>query len=177
MVALVGVLLLGILRGVLLTAFVSLVMLLRAGMYPHVALLGRIPGTTRYSDMERNADNQSVPGALLLRVEASILYLNAEHVRDEVRRRLRAAGTVPRAVVIDLSSSPSVDVTGALMLSGLQRELAATGIELRLVEARASARDLLRAGGLDARVGEISHRASVHEIVNQLTATAERPRS
>jgi sulfate permease, SulP family len=177
MVALVGVLLLGILRGVLLTAFVSLVMLLRAGMYPHVALLGRIPGSTRYSDMERNADNQSVPGVLLLRVEASILYLNAEHVRDEVRRRLRAAGTVPRAVVIDLSSSPSVDVTGALMLSGLQRELAAAGTELRLVEARASARDLLRAGGLDARVGEISHRASVHEIENQLTAAAERPRS
>jgi hypothetical protein len=66
-----------------------------------------------------------------------------------------------------------------LMLSGLQRELTATGIELRLVEARASARDLLRAGGLDARVGEISHRASVHEIVNQLTAAAaaKRPRS
>jgi high affinity sulfate transporter 1 len=168
MVALVGVLFLGILKGVLLAAVVSLVMLLQAGMRPHVALLGRIPGTARYSDMERHPENESVPGVLLLRVEASLLYINAEYVRDEIRRRLRALPAPPRAVVLDLSSSPSVDVTGASMLSGLETELAEAGIALRLVEARSTVRDLLRAGGLDARVGEVRRQDSVHQIVETL---------
>jgi sulfate permease, SulP family len=165
MVALVGVLLLGILKGVLLAAVVSLAMLLQSGMRPHVAILGRIPGTVRYSDMERHPDNEPVPGVLLLRVEASIRYLNAEYVRDEIRRRLRAAPSPPRVVVLDLSSSPSMDVPGASMLSALQKELAAAGIELRLVEARSTVRELLRANGLDARIGEVSRRDSVHEVV------------
>jgi len=173
MVAVVGVLLLGILKGVLLAALASFLMLLRAAMRPRVSQLGRIPGTARYSDVERNPDNEGVPGLLILRVEASILYLNAEYVRDAAREKLRAAPPPVRAVVIDLSSSPSVDVTGALMLSGLEKELAAAGVALRLVEARAGVRDLLRAGGLDVRVGDVSRRASVHEVIEAFRALPE----
>jgi hypothetical protein len=40
---------------------------------PHVAFLGRIPGMDRYSDLDRNPDNEPVPGALLFRCEASLL--------------------------------------------------------------------------------------------------------
>ena len=107
MVALVGVLLLGILKGVLLAAIVSLLMLLRGAARPHVAALGRIPGTRRYSDVERNQDNETIPGALLLRVEASLLYFNAEHVRDtgeaEAARR-RRTGTARGLRPLDLAS-------------------------------------------------------------------------
>ena len=48
MVALLGVLLLGILKGVILAAFVSILMLLAKASRPHVAFLGRIPGTRRF---------------------------------------------------------------------------------------------------------------------------------
>jgi len=168
MVALVGVLLLGILKGVLLAAIVSLLVLLGRGARPHVAQLGRIPGTRRYSDLERNPDNQPVPGALLLRVEASLLYFNAEHVRDTVRRKLAAAPTPVRLVVFDLSTSPQVDVTGVLMLSGLQKELAASGIALRFVEARAEVRDLLRTGDTRERVGPVDRRIMLDDVVREL---------
>ena len=60
MVALMGVLLLGILNGVLVAVVVSLMMLLRAAARPHVAVLGRIPGSDRYSDLERHPDNEAV---------------------------------------------------------------------------------------------------------------------
>jgi high affinity sulfate transporter 1 len=173
MVALVGVLLLGILKGVLLAAVASFLMLLRAAMRPRVAPLGRIPGTARYSDLERNPDNEPMPGVLILRVEASILYFNAEYVRDEIRRRLREAPASPRAVVLDLSSSPSVDVTGALMLSALQSEMTSAGIALRLVEARSGVRDLLRRSGLDARVGDVDRRTSLHDLVESFLHPSE----
>ena len=87
MVAFAAVLLLGILNGVMLAVLVSLLLLIRRAANPHVAFLGRIPGTRGFSDMERNPDNEPVPGVLLFRVEASLLYFNVDHVRDAVWRR------------------------------------------------------------------------------------------
>ena len=84
MVALAGVLLLGILQGVLLAVIVSLLMLLATAARPHVAVLGRIPGTARFSDLRGIRDNESIPGVLVIRVEASLLYFNVEHVREQI---------------------------------------------------------------------------------------------
>jgi MFS superfamily sulfate permease-like transporter len=71
MVALAGVLLLGILQGVLLAAVASILMLLRRAAAPHVAFLGRIPNTRRFSDLERHPDNEPPAGVLAFRVESS----------------------------------------------------------------------------------------------------------
>ncbi len=175
MVAFVGVLLLGILKGVLLAAVVSLLMLLRRAARPHVAFLGRIPGTRRYSDLERNPDNELVPGALLFRVEASVLYFNAEHVRQELWAGIHALDSKPRLVLGDLSTSPYVDVAGARMLRELHDELSKAGIALRLAEARAGVRDLLRAEGLEERVGYFGRRVSVDDVLESYFAPAGAP--
>jgi MFS superfamily sulfate permease-like transporter len=60
--ALVAVLLLGILQGILLAALASILMLLVRASRPHVAFLGRIPGTNQYSDMARHPENEALPG-------------------------------------------------------------------------------------------------------------------
>lgn len=60
--ALVGVLLLGILDGVIFAVGASLLMLLKLSATPHVAYLGRIPGTNRFSDLARHPDNESIRG-------------------------------------------------------------------------------------------------------------------
>ncbi len=166
MVALVGVLLLGILKGVLLAVVASILMLLARVARPHVAFLGRIPGTRRFSDLERNLENETVPGLLLFRVEASLVYFNVEHVRQAVLQRLGAATEPIRLVVCDLSSSPYVDTAGARMLSALQRDLASLGVQFRLVEARAAVRDILRAEGLHERAGPIDRRTSVDDVIH-----------
>ncbi len=144
MVALAGVLLLGILQGVLLAAIVSMLLLIGRAARPHVAKLGRIPGTQRYSDVARHPENEDVPDVLVVRVEASLMYFNVGHVGDEVTRLIAGAGSSLRRVVWDLSSSPYVDIAGARFLAALQTELASRRVELRLVEARATVRDLLR---------------------------------
>ena len=164
MVAFAGVLLLGILKGVLLAAIVSVLLLIRRAARPHVAKLGRVPGTHRYSDFERSPDNENVPGALIVRVEAGLFYFNVSHVREQVRRHIATSGEL-RLVVWDLSTSPYVDIAGARLLGEMQRELAARGAMLRLVDARASARDLIRKE-LGMSVGEISRRISIDDAVN-----------
>ena len=164
-VACVGVLLLGILKGVMLAAVVSLLLLVGRAARPHVAFLGRIPGTRRYSDLERNPDNEVVAGVLIFRVESGLFYFNVEHVRQVVLQKLRDATVPVQLVVCDVSTSPYVDVAGARMLAELHKELAAAGIQFQLVEAHAAVRDILRAEGLEERLGQISRRMSVDDII------------
>jgi high affinity sulfate transporter 1 len=169
MVALVGVLLLGILKGVLVAAVASLLMLIAGTARPHVAFLGRIPGTRRYSDLERHPDNETLPGILIFRVEAALLYFNAEHVHRVVLERLQATPDL-RLMVCDLSDSPMVDVAGARMLSRLSAELAKRNTLLRVVEAHARNRDLLRAVGLEEHVGRVGRWMSVDQAVEEAGA-------
>src|SRR6202030_2756632 len=72
-IALVAVLLLGILQGILLAVLASILLLLARVSRPHVAFLGRVPGTDRCSDMDRNPENEPLPGAIVFRPEASLI--------------------------------------------------------------------------------------------------------
>jgi sulfate permease, SulP family len=149
-----AVLLLGILQGILLAALASILLLLARVSYPHVAFLGRIPGTNNYSDLARHPENEALPGVIAFRLEASLIYVNADAVLESVLTRLGAAGSrTIKLVICDLSAAPYVDLAGSRMLHELHRELTNRGILLRVVGAHGSVRDLLRADGIDAKVG------------------------
>jgi len=169
MVALVGVLFLGILKGILLASIATVLMLLRRVAAPHVAFLGRIPGTRRFSDLARHADNETIAGVLIFRVEASLLYFNVENVIRTVLQRARAEK--PELVVCDLQTSPHVDLAGARMLARLSDALSARGAILRLVNARGRARDILRAEGVEAKVGAIDRFSSVAKLLDDFHAS------
>ena len=153
-IALAAVLLLGILQGILLAAAASVLILLARASQPHVAFLGRIPGTDSYSDLARHPENEQLPHAIVFRPESSLLYVNADHVMQSVLERVRNVGQADtRIIVCDLSASPYIDLAGARMLRALHNEVAPRGIGLRIVGARGRVRDLLRADGLGEIVG------------------------
>jgi sulfate permease, SulP family len=172
MAALLGVLGSGLLRGVLIGAIISLVQLLRRASRPHVAFLGRIPGTRRFSDMTRHPDNQPVPGALLVRIESSLLYFNAEHVRDAVAARLRAEATPPKIVILDLSASPHMDIQACGVVMNMADDIKAAGARLQIVEARSSVRDRLRAEGIEEHVSQVNRFTSVADAVEDFQKAA-----
>ncbi|HXJ73894.1 MAG TPA: STAS domain-containing protein, partial [Candidatus Dormibacteraeota bacterium] len=136
--AIAGVLTSGLLRGVMIGAVISLVQLLRRASRPHVAFLGRIPGTRRFSDRERHPDNELIPGVFIFRPEASLIYFNVDHVRDAISERAQADSPPPRLVIIDLSAAPFVDLQSAHTIAVLAEELAAAGIRVQIVETRSS---------------------------------------
>jgi MFS superfamily sulfate permease-like transporter len=70
-----------------------------------------------------------------------------------------------RLVICDLSTSPNIDLAGVRMLLELQTELAKRGVILRLVEAHASVRDLLRIEGAEERVGRIDRFETVADVI------------
>jgi high affinity sulfate transporter 1 len=168
-IALVAVLLLGILQGILLAALASILLLLARVSSPHVAFLGRIPGTNSYSDLARHPENERLPGIIVFRPEASLIYVNTDAVLGSVLNRLHQAapGSI-RQVFCDLSAAPYLDLAGSRMLHELHAELASRAIGLRIIGARGSVRDLLRADGVEDKVGALDRAATLEGLLSQL---------
>jgi MFS superfamily sulfate permease-like transporter len=122
--------------------------------------------------MERNPDNEPISGALIFRVEASLFYFNVEHVRDAVWQKIRSAPGPLTLVICDLSISPVVDLAGARMLAQLHEALQTQGIRLRLVAVHAAVRDMLRAEGLEERVGYFGRRISTADAIEEFQGAA-----
>jgi len=167
MIAMSGVIIFGILNGVVIAAIASIALLIRAVSDPHVAFLGRIPGTKRYTDISRHHDNETIPGMLLFRVEADILYFNAENIRKKILEELDTQGDVIKTVIWDLSTSPYVDIAGAGLIRKLFLDLKLRGISLKIAEAHADVRDMLRAEEIDHLMGHISRKISVDDLVTE----------
>jgi high affinity sulfate transporter 1 len=168
-IALAAVLLLGILHGILVATLASVVMLLTRAARPHVAFLGRIPGTSSYSDLARHPENEPLPGVVAFRPEASLLYVNADSVFEAVMDRIRSQGPAGiRLVVCDLSASPHIDLAGSRMLHRLHDELAQHGIALQIVGAHGRLRDLLRADGIGEKVGGLDRLTTLDGLLGSV---------
>jgi high affinity sulfate transporter 1 len=178
MVALGGVLFLGILKGVLLAAIATILALLNRIVQPPVAFLGRVPQTERFEDPADQPDVEAVPEALIFRVKASLLYFNADNVQQAVLDRVRI--DKPRLVIADLSDSPLIDLSAVRMLGKLSEDLEKYGAVLRLAEIRQDTRELLQADGLGDKVGPIDCAISIAQVMESFhavpgaTATARR---
>jgi sulfate permease, SulP family len=164
--AFIGVLTFGLLLGVMIGAVISLVQLVHVSSRPHVALLGRIPGTRRFSDCERHSDNELIPGVMIFRPESALIYFNVDNVCDAILNRVRAEPTPPKLVVLDLSAAPLVDMQSAYALAGMADELIAERIRFQAVEARSSVRDRLRHEGVDRKLGGVNRFATVADVID-----------
>ncbi len=167
MVSLLSVLALGILEGLLLAAIFSVVMLLRWAANPHTAVLGRIPGTDRFGDVERHKKNETFPGVLIFRVEGGIFYFNVDSVKQQLLARVASYDGKLELVIFDLSSSPQVDLAGVRMLGELHDRLAEQGIDLEPVEMHHAVRSLLRAEGMERCFGKISRKITCAGAVEE----------
>jgi len=161
-----GVLTFGLLLGVMIGAAISLVQLVRVSSRPHVALLGRIPGTRRFSDSDRHSDNELIPNVMIFRPESPLIYFNVDNVCDAILNRVRAAPKLPKLVVLDLSAAPLVDMQSAHTLAGMTKELIAERIQFHAVEARSSVRDRLRREGVDAKLGDVNRFTTVADVID-----------
>src|SRR5262245_50957533 len=171
MAAILGVLSSGLLRGVMIGAIISLVQLLRTASRPHVAFLGRIPGTRRFSDRQRHPDNELISGALIFRPESGLVYFNVDHVCESILKHVHAELTPPKLVVLDLSAAPRVDLQSAHALAGLADEITAKGIRFQAVEPRSSVRDRLRNEGVDGKLGGVNRFTSVADAIEDFQKT------
>jgi MFS superfamily sulfate permease-like transporter len=104
--ALAGVLVFDSLPGLFIGIAISLLLLIYRASHPHIAVLGKVPGTAgQYGDLERHPDNQQLPGIVILRVEEVV------PLTVELRRRS----------VLDQAASSLAGVTAAMVWSSATR--------------------------------------------------------
>lgn len=163
--ALVGVLTTSLLRGVLIGAVISIVLLLRRASEPPVAVLGRVPGTELYGNIALNPENLRTEGVFVFRADAAILYFNCEFLYDRFLEWLAQESGPVKLAIWSLSTAAAVDLAGAEMLVQLRDELAQRCIVLALADARGPVREDLRAAGLEAHFGPIEANASIAGII------------
>jgi SulP family sulfate permease len=148
--ALLGVLVFDTLPGLFIGIGVSLLLLLYRASRPHVAAVGKVPGTAeQYGDVARHPENAVPEGVTILRVESGLFFANADWLRLRIREAAAADGI--RAVVIDAESVAFIDVTAARMLDEVAEELERQGTGFAIARDIGSVRDVLRrADGADA---------------------------
>ncbi|MCI0686442.1 MAG: sulfate permease [Sporichthyaceae bacterium] len=153
MVAMAGVLLLGVLPGLILAVAISVLLVLVRLARPRSSVLGRLPGGG-YAAVGAASAARAEPGVLVYRLDAPLLALNAKLARDEVRALVDEATVPVRVVVLDLGASSDLDVSGISMLTALKRDLHDRGAELRLAGVHHGVRTMLDRGGLTTQLGE-----------------------
>jgi SulP family sulfate permease len=140
--AALGVTVFDTLPGLFIGIGLSVLLLVYRASRPHIAELGLDPlHPDRYVDRSRDPAATAPDGIVVLRIESSVFFANA----DGVEALVRVAGSRPgtRAVVLDAETMPSLDVTAADMLSRLADRLESQRVQLVVAREIGQVRDLL----------------------------------
>ncbi len=152
--AFLGVILLGVIEGIFLAVVLSLLAFLRRAWWPHDAILGRATGVKGYHDLHFYPDAKRIPGLVLYRFDAPLLFFNAESFRERVLSQVRRTEPAARWVVIAAEPITDIDTTAAESLEELIRELDGLGVTLAFAELKDPVKGRLRAYGTMERIGE-----------------------
>lgn len=155
-----GVVGLGVEVGILTGVVLSLAVLVWRSSHPHIAVVGRVPGTEHFRNTARHAV-ETVPGLLALRVDESLFFANATVLEDRIEALLRQDARARRVLLI-CSAVNQIDTTALGVLTQLERSLAARGIEFMLAEVKGPVMDRLRPTELGQRLQQRLF-LSVHE--------------
>lgn len=168
----VATLFLGIEEGIVTGVAASLGLFVWRSTRPHDAVLGRLPGTTDYRNVENFPDAEEVPHVAIWRFDASFYFANADRFRDRVDSLL-VRGDDVRAIVLDASGINDLDASAESMLHDIHARLAAAGIRLYFANVKGPVREVMERGGLVEQVGRARFFLSVHAAVE--AAKAELP--
>lgn len=145
-----GVLLLGVEAGILAGVALSLGVLVWRASRPHMAVIGRVPGTEHFRNVERH-NVETRPGLLALRVDENLFFANMPRVEERIAAALAADPSVQRVLLV-CSGVNQIDTTALGVLSDLEARLAEQGIRLQLAEVKGPVMDRLRDTPLGQRL-------------------------
>jgi len=132
-IALLGVALLGVLPGILIAVGLSILNVFRRTWWPHHTELGRVDGVAGLHDTERYPDAELLPGLVVYRFDAPLIFANAR-MFGEAMRAIAQEHQDLRWIVIAAEPITDVDTTAADMLAELDEELNAAGTSLVFAE-------------------------------------------
>ena len=159
-------LVLGIEIGIAVAVVSSMLVVFARMSRPHSAVLGRIPGTTSYRNLDRFPEAETTPGTRVVRIDAALSFVNAQHVKRLLLGEAEKLGG-SGALVLDCSGINDLDATGAETLSEVIDEFDGSPVALHLCDVKGPVRDVMRRAGLWDRLTGRLH-ATAHQAVESV---------
>ena len=135
-------LLAGVEMGVIAGVGVGLLLYLWRASRPHAAIVGRVPGTEHFRNVERHKV-LTLPHLLTIRVDESLTYLNARWLEEYVLEQV-AERPALRHVILMCSAVNAIDASGLESLEAINHRLSDGGIRLHLSEVKGPVMDRLK---------------------------------
>jgi sulfate permease, SulP family len=160
-----GVLTLGVLQGIALGVVLSLLLLIYRTSHPHDAVLGQLPGTEAYRDVERHPEALTFPGLLIWRPGGDLFFASIGHLGDGLKAALAASRPPTKHVLLDTDSVNFIDTSACDSLLNMIKELQSQGITFAFARVRDEVRERMRRGCIEAAVGSTNFHERVTDGV------------
>jgi SulP family sulfate permease len=155
----------GIQEGILLGIGASVIAVLYRISSPNVAELGHVPGTHLFRDLERFGQAVRLKDIMVLRVDASFSFANAEYFKDFILEKSEREGRNVEVVIVDGSSINGLDTTAIEALFSVAESLEEQGIELHFTGLIGPVREVVRRSGFHALLGDNKFHLAPHAAV------------
>lgn len=156
---------LGIQLGIATGVAASLLLFIVRTTRPHTAVLGRIPETEVYRNVERFPEAIQTPGVLVLRIDASLYFSNVAFLKDIIRQQQREREDLTK-IVIDASSVNRLDSSAELAFRDLIDELERSGIALHFAGVKGPVYDVMQRSGLYDKLGTDRFHLRIHDAIS-----------
>jgi len=152
LVACLGVLVFGTLKGIVVAIIVSTIGLASQAAHPRVYVIGRKRGADVLRPVSPDhPDDETFEGLLILRPEGRLFFVNAQNVADQIRELV--ARYEPRVVVLDMSRVPDVEYSALQMLMEGEKRASGHGAVFWLAALNPGVLEVVRNAGLDRQLG------------------------
>ena len=152
LVACIGVLLLGTLKGIVVAIIVSMIGLASQSAYPRVYVIGRKRGEDVLRPLSpEHGDDETFEGLLILRPEGRLFFVNAQEVGRQIQALV--AKYQPRVLLLDMSRVSDIEYSALQMLIEGERRMTEGGVEVWLAGLNPGVLATVRNTGLDKRLG------------------------
>ena len=165
MVTFAATLVFGIELGIGLGVALSIIVVIYRSSYPHIAVLGKLPGTSYYRNLNRFEEAENRPDILVIRFDAQMYFANASFFRDKLNQLVEEKGPDLRLVVINAESMNFLDSTAVHALQDVIKDLKEKQITLYMAGVIGPVRDILYRSHLLDELGHGSQYMHVHEAI------------
>ena len=159
---------LGIEIGIGIGVVLSLAIIIFKTTRPHIAILGRIPGTSHFRNVERFEEVEVLDDVLIIRFDAQLYFANINFFKEQIEEQIVEKGAPLRAVIINAESINNVDSSAIHALTELQEELSSDNIKLIFAGVKGPVRDAFQISGLTDQIGASNFTMSIQEAIDKL---------
>jgi SulP family sulfate permease len=165
LVTLLATLVAGIQEGIAIGVGLSLALVLYKSSHPHVAILGRLPGTTIYRNVNRFKDAQEIKGVLIMRFDAQLFFANA-HIFYKLIDDALVDRDGLKLVVVNAEAINTLDSTAAHMLTDLADDLRRADVDLVFTGVKGPVRDIMMKNRIVDKLGKGHFFNTIQEAID-----------